>query len=445
MNRIPRPLIPLHQLVPRPVVSPYLVMASIARKNLFEDIPRFLVAQAGIIFAVSLVTIQIGILRGFTRSTALLIDNSDADIWISSQEILHFELTQPIPAERLTQAQNVEGVERAEAIALQSGRWRSPSGKIAPARIIGYNPEGQLFRLWNMVDGTQTAIEQPQSIILDEANLRSLELDTIGDSASISGVVAELVGVTQGTQSIVSSKFIFTSLENAKAYAAAGLTSTVQCTPDIDGGVTCRTIFERIRNVPGDEGMSEDAIALQPLTASDPISYVLVKAEPGEDIAALQRRLEVAMPDIQAFSREELSQLTKNYWQNSTGVGFILGLGAAVGVVVGMVVVGQILYSSVSDHLKEFGTLKAMGASDWVIYGIIIEQALWMAVLGYLPSMALCLGLGAWTFATQGITILITPLMGVGVLGITVFMCVGSALFAIQKVTRVDPAIVFKA
>jgi putative ABC transport system permease protein len=419
-------------------------MASIARKNLFEDIPRFLVAQAGIVFAVSLVTIQIGILRGFTRSTSLLIDNSNADIWISSQEILHFELTQPIPAERLTQAQDVEGVERAEAIALQSGRWRSPSGKIAPARFIGYNPNGQLFRLWNMVDGAQTAIEQPQAIILDEANLRSLELEAVGDSASISGVVAELVGITQGTQSIVSSKFIFTSLENAKAYATAGLTSTVQCTPDVDGGVSCRTIFERIQNVPGDED-SVDAIALQPLTASDPISYVLVKAAPGEDIAALQRRLEDAMPDIQAFSREELSQLTRNYWQNSTGVGFILGLGAAVGVVVGMVVVGQILYSSVSDHLKEFGTLKAMGASDWVIYGVIIEQALWMAVLGYLPSMALCLGLGAWTFATQGITILITPLMGVGVLGITVFMCVGSALFAIQKVTRVDPAIVFKA
>jgi putative ABC transport system permease protein len=419
-------------------------MASIARKNLFEDIPRFLVAQAGIVFAVSLVTIQLGILRGFTRSTSLLIDHSDADIWISSQEILHFELTQPIPAERLIQAQNTEGVERAEAIALQSGRWRSPSGKIAPARIVGFNPNGQLFRLWNMVDGEQAAIEQPQSIILDESNLRSLELEVIRDTASISGVMAKLVGITQGTQSIVSSTFIFTSLENAKAYAAAGLTSTVQCTPDAQGSVTCRTVFERIQDIPGDES-SMEAIALQPLTASDPISYVLVKAAPGENIADLQRRLEADMPDIRAFSRDELSQLTRNHWQNSTGVGFILGLGAAVGIIVGMVVVGQILYSSVSDHLKEFGTLKAMGASDWVIYGVIIEQALWMAVLGYLPSMALCLGLGAWTFATQGITILITPLMGVGVLGITVFMCVGSALFAIQKVTRVDPAIVFKA
>ncbi|HEY9644530.1 MAG TPA: ABC transporter permease, partial [Coleofasciculaceae cyanobacterium] len=109
------------------------------------------------------------------------------------------------------------------------------------------------------------------------------------------------------------------------------------------------------------------------------------------------------------------------------------------------VIVGQILYSSVADHLKEFATLKAMGVPDRVVYSIIIQQALLMSILGYAPSLALCMALGAWTFATQGITILITPIAATGILGITIFMCVGSALFAIQKVTRVDPAIVFKS
>jgi putative ABC transport system permease protein len=140
-----------------------------------------------------------------------------------------------------------------------------------------------------------------------------------------------------------------------------------------------------------------------------------------------------------------MASRTRAYWLQRTGLGFVLGLGAVVGIIVGMVIVGQILYSSVSDHIKEFGTLKAMGASDWVLYRVIMEQALWMAVLGYVPSMALCLGLGAWTLATQGIMILITPITTVGIFGITVVMCVGSALFAIQKVTHVDPAIVFKA
>jgi putative ABC transport system permease protein len=94
--------------------------------------------------------------------------------------------------------------------------------------------------------------------------------------------------------------------------------------------------------------------------------------------------------------------------------------------------------------LKEFGTLKAMGASNWFIYRVIGEQALWMAVLGYLPSMGLCLAVSAWAASTQGILILITPVSALSILGITIAMCLSAALVAAQQVIRVDPAIVFK-
>ena len=107
----------------------------------------------------------------------------------------------------------------------------------------------------------------------------------------------------------------------------------------------------------------------------------------------------------------------------------MLGFGAALGVVVGIAIVGQILYSSVSDRLKEFGTLKAMGASDWVLYRVIIEQALWMAVLGYLPGMALCLGLSQWVSSSMGIIILITPGSAAGIFLLTTAMCVWIWLF----------------
>jgi putative ABC transport system permease protein len=183
----------------------------------------------------------------------------------------------------------------------------------------------------------------------------------------------------------------------------------------------------------------------KPLAASDPITYVLIQAKPGQNLETLKQKLEATLPDTRAYTHAEMIEMTQTYWQKRTGIGFLLGLGAAVGIIVGAIVVGQILYSSVSDHIKEFGTLKAMGASDWVIYCAIIEQALWMAILGYIPSMVLCLGVVAWTFASQGIMILITPATAIAALGITVVMCVGSAIFAIQKVTRVDPAIVFKA
>ncbi|MCU0565275.1 MAG: ABC transporter permease [Oculatellaceae cyanobacterium Prado106] len=413
-------------------------MASIARKNLFEDIPRFLVAQAGIMFAVSLVTIQTGILNGFTRSTGVLIDRSKADIWVASKDMVYLELTLPMPAANLNQAQDLPGVDRAEALLLGGGIWRSPQGQLSPTRIFGFEPGGQLFNAFELTEGSLDALKQPYTVMVDRANLDSLHVDQIGDSANIGALSTKVVGMTQGSQSIASGNFLFSSIENAKAYATGNRTSNLNCRVD-NGDFACTNVFEQSPE------KNPAAVQPTPLSATDPISYVLVRAKPGQNLDTLKRQLEAAMPDTRAYTREEMAQRTRDYWLRRTGVGFILGLGASVGVIVGVVIVGQILYSSVSDHLKEFATLKAMGVSDRVLYSIIIEQSLWMAVLGYIPSLALCFGLGAWTYATQGITILITPLAATGILGITIFMCVGSALFAIQKVTHVDPAVVFKS
>lgn len=413
-------------------------MVSIARKNLFEDIPRFLVAQAGIMFAVSLVTIQIGILKGFARSTTRIIESSNADIWLTGEEMVHFELTQSIPLETQVEAKTIDGVARAEAMVLASGRWRGPSGKISTVRIVGFDPSGRLFRPRQIMAGDLAKVDEPFSFMTDPTNLDGLKLEAVDGQGEVNSAPATLVGLTRDTQSIASSSMIFTSLENAKAYATAGLTSSVSC--DVQPGgdnLRCTTTYTRAE----DEAIPDR----QPLSISDPVSYVLIQADSDQDIAQLKQRLEAAFPDVQALTQEEMLTITRQYWQLRTGIGFILGLGAAVGMIVGIVIVGQILYSSVSDHIREYGTLKAMGASDKMIYGVIIEQALWMAVLGYIPSILLCFGLGAWTFSTQGIMILITPAVSAGIFGITVLMCVGSALFAIQKVTHVDPAIVFKA
>jgi putative ABC transport system permease protein len=410
-------------------------MASIARKNLFEDIPRFLVAQAGIMFAVSLVTIQVGILNGFSRSVGVLIDRSTADIWVSSADMVNLELTLPLPAGHLKLAQQIPGVERAEPLFLGGGIWRSPQGKITTVRLFGFDPAGQLFSPSPLIEGEVSNLNQPYTVIADKATLSSLDVQQTGETANIGSLGVELIGLTQDTQSIASSTYLFSDIKTVKAISTGGRTANLNCRFQNEEFV-CSSVYEQsIQNNP----------APTPLADTDPITYVLIQARPGEDIQALKQRLEQLLPNTTAWTREEMANRTRRYWIRRTGVGFILGLGAAVGVVVGMVIVGQILYSSVSDHMKEFATLKAMGVSDRVVYGIIIRQALWMAVLGYIPSLVLCIGLGIWTFATQGIMILITPVTATAIFGITVTMCVSSALFATQKVTRVDPAIVFKS
>ena len=387
-------------------------MASIARKNLLQDIPRFLVAQAGIMFAVSLVTIQTGLQRGFASSTSVLIDKSQADIWLASDKMVHLDLTLPLTYERVSQARNVAGVDLAEAFIYQGKLWRDKNDKLGSVTLIGFDPDGKLFSPWNITKGSVKDLKQPFSIFVDETSLEGLNLKGVGDSGKIQALKANVVGLTQGAKSIVLGDLVFTSLENANTYGnpLADTTST----PKV-------------------------------LEANDRVTFILVRAKPGENLQSLKKRLETALPNTRAHTQEEMAQQTQEYWKERSGIGFILGLGAVVGIIVGVVIVAQILYSSASDHIKEFGTLKAMGASDWVIYRVIIEQALWMAVLGYIPGMALCLGVAAWTAATQSIVILITPVSAATVFGITVVMCVGSAIFAIQKVTRVDPAIVFKA
>ena len=394
-------------------------MASIARKNLLEDIPRFLVAQAGILFAVSLVTIQTGLQYGFARSSSQLIDQSRADIWVSSKNMQHLGLTIPIPYEQVTKARKVAGVDKAEGVIIDGALWHElQTDEITSVTLVGADPQGMLFDRSTIVQGSFNDLKQPFRFIIDKTGLDGIHLKSLGEVGEINNIGAKLVGFTQGTQSIIFGTLMFTSLETANTYRNYGTQTTAS---------------------PTNVGTS----AKNP-TSTDQISFVLIRAKAGQNISKLKRDLEQALPDTRAYTRQEMSKITQVYWQERSGIGFILGLGAVVGVVVGAVVVSQILYASVTDHIKEFGTLKAMGASDWFIYNVIIEQALWMAILGYLPGIALCLGVAAWTSTAQGIVILITPISAASVFGITVLMCVSSAVFAIQKVTRVDPAIVFK-
>ncbi|MBD2102157.1 FtsX-like permease family protein [Leptolyngbya sp. FACHB-261] len=404
-------------------------MVSIARKNLLEDLPRLLVAQAGITFAVSLIGVQTGILNGFTNSVTLVIDNSQADIWVTSKDFLHLSLTLPLPAERVNQARAVPGVAKAEPLLINNTLWRDPQGKIEAVQMIGYEPDAELFKPWDLIGGAQPSIvEQEHAIIIDDTNTKLLGVNNIGDVVQVGGVTAKVKAFTHGVYSFVASPFVFTSLESGRDFLSSRTipASSTQST----------SLLEASRLATEAQKASSGPI---------PIPYILIRAQPGQDLQQLKQALEQALPDTQAHTRAELSELTQRYWRDETGIGFVLSLGAGLGLVVGTVIVGQVLYASAVDHIREFGTLKAMGASNWYIYRVIGEQALWMAVLGFASGMGVCYGIGTWAQATQGIAILISPATAAGVFGVTVLMCVGSAVFAIQKVTQVDPVIVFKA
>lgn len=418
-------------------------MVSLARKNLLEDIPRFIVAQAGILFAVSLVTLQTGIFTGFSLSTVALIENSSAALWVSSDSLVQLELTLPIPVSELIKARQVSGVDRAEGLLFSGAQWYPPEGQMARARIVGFNPDGGLYSPPKILKGDLEALRNPYTVMIDRTDKDSLNVEKTGIEAQMNALPAKVAGITKGNASMISNPFVLTSLQNATAYLQAGGTSQLNCSlPQGSSQLECTNRFQ-----PADEGQQEVQPPSDPreVVASDVITFILVKPEVGVELSTLKERLEQELNQVTVYTQKELSQKTQNYWQQRTGIGFILGLGTVVGIIVGTVVVSQILYSSVSDHLKEFGTLKAMGASAEMIYRVIIEQALWMAILGYLPAMMICLGLARLINSNQGTLLVITPESAIAIFIITIIMCIGSAIFAIQKVNRVDPAIVFKA
>ena len=148
---------------------------------------------------------------------------------------------------------------------------------------------------------------------------------------------------------------------------------------------------------------------------------------------------------MRAFSRDEMAAITRTFWIRRTNIGFILALGAAFGAFVGALVVGQILYVSVNEHVREYAMLKAVGIADRALYGAIALQAVTLAVLGYLPGLALCAVIVAIASATRGLQIGITPLDGLLAFAVALLICIGAALLAMWRAVRIDPALVFDA
>jgi len=164
---------------------------------------------------------------------------------------------------------------------------------------------------------------------------------------------------------------------------------------------------------------------------------------PGASLEEVRRGLLDHVKDVEVFTTGEFSQMTTYYWMFTTGAGVAVLIAAVLGLIVGFVVVAQTIYATTMDHIREYGTLKAMGAPNSYVYKVIMKQAAISAVIGYALGMIVSAFV---VHASQagGAAILMPPSMAVGMFFVTLLMCVGAALVSINKVTRIDPAMVFK-
>jgi putative ABC transport system permease protein len=176
--------------------------------------------------------------------------------------------------------------------------------------------------------------------------------------------------------------------------------------------------------------------------APDDITYVLVKLARGVDVERVRAQIRDKVPDSEVLTKAEFLDRSLNHWLFATGAGVALIGGAILGLIVGTVLVAQTLYSSTKDHLDEFATLRALGSSSGYIHKIILAQAGLSAVLGYMLGMSIALVI-VYLSGETALPIVMSPELAAVLLALTVAMCGISAVSAIGKVMRIDPAMVF--
>ncbi len=375
-------------------------MSLLARRNLFHDRTRFAVTLTGIVFALVLIIIQFGLFLGFTTTTSNNIDHSNADLWIVFHSVGYFDTGRIFSERKYYEVLATPGVQEAEKYFQHFGYWKKPDGGVENVQVIGFRPGSDLGKPWNIVQGEILDVKQEDAVIVDELYKQKLGVSKIGDRAEIGDHRARVVGFTHGIRSFTTSPFVYTSFKNSLNYAL-------------------------------------------PTPRENELTYILIKVAPGFTPAAVQKNLRERLVDVDIYTSEEFSRRTRFYWMFTTGAGLAVLTAALMGLIVGVAVVAQTIYAATMDHIREYGTLKAMGASNRYLYLVLIEQAFWSALLGYAFALVLA------HFIVQGsekggALILLPPAMKIGMLALSLLMCIAAALLSINKITHLDPAMVFK-
>ncbi len=370
---------------------------TLALRNFIHDRISLIVTLVGIVFSVVLMAIQIGLYYGSQQVITGMIDHAGAQLWITPIGAQSFDDSALLKGGEKYAALSRSGVAAAIDLGVLTMSWRRADGAQQVVVVVGTDPSDGGLAAWNLIEGSASDIYKPNGVIADKAYLGDLQIKNIGDTGEINGQKVTLVGITDHIRSFTTLPYLFTSLNRARTLMGAG---------------------------PNQSG------------------FVMIKTKPNADIKAIQLDLQKTIRDVDVLTTEEFRARSIHHWLFATGAGAALIAGAILGLIVGVVVVAQTLYASTKDHLNEFATLRALGASSSYIIKVILVQAVLSAIIGYAIGMLEALAI-IWATRDTQLVILLTPMLGLVLFLITLAMCIFSAISAIVKVTRIDPAMVF--
>jgi putative ABC transport system permease protein len=373
--------------------------------QLIQQKGRLAVAIAGIAFADMLIFVQLGFQDALYDSAVEPHRNLRADLVIINPQLQTLFSVKSFQRDRLYQTLGYDGVKSVASIYIATGQWRNPTTRIDRAILIwGIEPTRPTFT-FPEVNQNLAKIQSLNRVLFDRAG-RPEYGDVEAEYKQKGAFEVEL------NSKVVTVEGIFT---NGASFAADG------------NVITSDSTF----------------LNLFPTRKAADIEIGLITLKPGTNRDLVQQTIAVGMPDLRVLTLEEFAGVEKTYWESQGAIGFIFGLGVIVGFIVGIVIVYQILYTDVTDRLPEYATLKAMGYSDQYLFTIVLQEALILAILGFLPSMGIAIGLYQVAKLATLLPIVMKFDRAIFVLVLTILMCIGSGAIAIRKLQAADPAELF--
>jgi putative ABC transport system permease protein len=374
--------------------------------QLKREASRLAVALAVIAFADILMFMQLGFRDSLYYSNVRFHNSLQGEIVLVNSQTSAILSMKRFSQKRLYQALDLEDVESVEPIYVDYTSWKNPqTGIPRNLLVIGINPQSNVLQLPGLQENLNK-IQLPNVVLYDRSSRQEY-----------GPIVAQ-----------------FEQGNDVKAEVRSKLVK-------VGGLFTLGASFGADGNL-----ITSDLNFLRIFVNRQPglIDIGLIKLKPGADANLVAQQLRSYLDkDVRVFTKQEFVDFEKNFWASSTAIGFIFTLGTIMGFIVGTVIVYQILYTEVSDHLVEYATLKAIGYSHNYFLVVILQEALILAVLGYLPGFAFALFLYEQARAATLLPVFMTSSRAVMVLLLTILMCSISGIIAVKKLKSADPADIF--
>jgi putative ABC transport system permease protein len=370
----------------------------IALKTLVSDRGKLLTAVVGVVFSVVLVNVQGGLFVGLIRKASLLVDQGDADIWVGHKKMNNVDFPHDIPRSWEHRIQAVEGVTRAEAYLVGHSVMTLPDGGFEQVLVVGCDPASGLGGVSREACPDVDRLREADGILVDACDAHKIGNPQVGDVREIGQRRARVVGFSHGVLGFLVTPYVFTTLSRATEY---------------------------LHKPPGR------------------VSYFLVKVQGGAHAQTVCDAIRQRLPDAEVYTRGTYSAESIKYWLQRTGLGISFGASTLLGLAVGLVIVAQTLYASVLDRITEIGAMKAIGARESQILGLILRQALTLAAVGSVVGMAI-VAVAQAAFSTPRAPIDIPWPMAIGSCALVGLICLASSLLPYLRVRRIDAAMVLQ-